>query len=85
MQSQACQQLIDEAEKEYGKVSERITESQEAMKASYEEFIANAQAIAHLMHAKPLLLSFRSHLRRLFTPLEIIFCRISMLQWLLLS
>ncbi|KAJ1396881.1 hypothetical protein SESBI_32273 [Sesbania bispinosa] len=46
MQSQACQQLMDEAEKEYKKVSERITESREAMKASYEEFIADAQASA---------------------------------------
>lgn len=32
MQNQALQQVMDEAEKEYKKVSERITESREAMK-----------------------------------------------------
>ncbi|XP_057443654.1 uncharacterized protein LOC130735773 [Lotus japonicus] len=46
MQSQACQQVMDEAEKEYKKVSDRITESREAMKASYDEFMADAQASA---------------------------------------
>ncbi|CAL0311754.1 unnamed protein product [Lupinus luteus] len=46
MQNQACQQVMDEADKEYKKVSERITESREAMKASYEEFMADAQATA---------------------------------------
>ncbi|KAF7809425.1 kinesin-like protein [Senna tora] len=46
MQSQTCQQIMDEADKEHKKVSERITESREAMKASYEEFIADAQASA---------------------------------------
>ncbi|KAL2348807.1 hypothetical protein Fmac_002807 [Flemingia macrophylla] len=46
MQTQAYQQLMDEGEKEYKKVSERITESRDAMKASYEEFMAEAQASA---------------------------------------
>ncbi|XP_061352089.1 uncharacterized protein LOC133297045 [Gastrolobium bilobum] len=46
MQTQACQQVMDEAEKEYKKVSGWITESREAMKASYEEFMADAQASA---------------------------------------
>ncbi|KAG4403597.1 hypothetical protein AAZX31_01G137300 [Glycine max] len=46
MQNQAYQQVMDEAEKEYKKVSERITESRDAMKASYEEFMAEAQASA---------------------------------------
>jgi len=32
MQSQGCQQAMDEAEKDYKKLSERITESREAMK-----------------------------------------------------
>ncbi|QHO40138.1 uncharacterized protein DS421_5g135050 [Arachis hypogaea] len=32
MQTQACHQVMDEAEKEYKKLSERITESREAMK-----------------------------------------------------
>ncbi|XP_027362868.1 uncharacterized protein LOC113870477 [Abrus precatorius] len=46
MQTQACQQVMDEAEKENKKVSERITESREAMMASYEEFMADAKASA---------------------------------------
>ncbi|KAL1315847.1 uncharacterized protein [Arachis hypogaea] len=46
MQTQACHQVMDEAEKEYKKLSERITESREAMKASYDEFMAEAQASA---------------------------------------
>ncbi|QCD90904.1 hypothetical protein DEO72_LG4g1865 [Vigna unguiculata] len=46
MQTQAYQQVMDEAEKEYKKVSERITESRDAMKASYEEFMLDAQASA---------------------------------------
>ncbi|KAG7011352.1 hypothetical protein SDJN02_26257, partial [Cucurbita argyrosperma subsp. argyrosperma] len=41
IQSQACQKMMDEAEKEYKKMSQRIYESQEAMKASYEEFLAH--------------------------------------------
>ncbi|XP_073131775.1 uncharacterized protein [Henckelia pumila] len=44
MQTQACQQVMDEAEKEYKKISERIKDGQEAMMASYAEFIAEAQA-----------------------------------------
>ncbi|KAF1873697.1 hypothetical protein Lal_00027735 [Lupinus albus] len=43
MQSQAFQQVMDEADKEYKKLSERITESREA---SYEELMADAQATA---------------------------------------
>ncbi|GFZ16632.1 hypothetical protein Acr_25g0010410 [Actinidia rufa] len=46
IQTQACQQVMDEAEKEYKKMSERISESREAMKASYTEFLAEAQGSA---------------------------------------
>ncbi|KAL8112777.1 uncharacterized protein LOC141663991 [Apium graveolens] len=46
IQTQGCQQAMDEAEKEYKKINEQISESQEAMKASYMEFIAEAQATA---------------------------------------
>ncbi|CAK8540253.1 unnamed protein product [Lathyrus sativus] len=46
MQSQGCQQATEEAEKDYKKLSERITESRDAMKASYEEFMVDAQATA---------------------------------------
>ncbi|XP_050268647.1 uncharacterized protein LOC126713047 [Quercus robur] len=46
IQTQACQQAMDEAEKEYKKMSERISESREAMQASYAEFKADAQASA---------------------------------------
>lgn len=46
IQTQACQQVMDEAEKEYKKMSERINSSREAMKSSYEEFIADGQATA---------------------------------------
>ncbi|KAB1216286.1 hypothetical protein CJ030_MR4G026704 [Morella rubra] len=46
LQTQGCQQVIDEAEKEYKKMLERISESREAMKASYAEFIADAQVSA---------------------------------------
>ncbi|XP_022159662.1 uncharacterized protein LOC111026007 [Momordica charantia] len=46
IQSQTCQQMMDEAEKEYKKMSRRICESQEAMKASYEEFLAHEQESA---------------------------------------
>ncbi|XP_073042772.1 uncharacterized protein [Primulina eburnea] len=46
MQTQACQQVMDEAEKECKKISERIKDGQEAMMASYAEFIAEAQTTA---------------------------------------
>ncbi|TYI52248.1 hypothetical protein E1A91_D12G233800v1 [Gossypium mustelinum] len=46
IQTQACQQAIEEAEKEYKKILEKIDESHEAMKASYAEFMADAQATA---------------------------------------
>ncbi|KAJ4728404.1 Kinesin-like protein [Melia azedarach] len=43
IQTQTCQQMMDEAEKEYKKMLERIGESEEAMKASYAEFMDDAQ------------------------------------------
>lgn len=46
IQTQACQKMMDEAEKDYKKMSERINSSREAMKSSYEEFIAEAQTTA---------------------------------------
>ncbi|CAO2838077.1 unnamed protein product [Amaranthus hypochondriacus] len=46
IQAQACQQLMDVTDKEFKKMSERITESCEAMKASYDEFIVDAQTSA---------------------------------------
>ncbi|KAK9277001.1 hypothetical protein L1049_006540 [Liquidambar formosana] len=46
IQTQACQQVMDESEKEYKKMFERISESQEAMKASYAEFMAEVQVTA---------------------------------------
>ncbi|XVE65400.1 hypothetical protein DITRI_Ditri07aG0177500 [Diplodiscus trichospermus] len=44
IQTQACQQVMDEAEKEYKKISEKIDGSHEAMKATYAEFMADVQA-----------------------------------------
>ncbi|KAF8380790.1 hypothetical protein HHK36_028284 [Tetracentron sinense] len=44
IQTLACQKVMDEAEKEYKKMSDRISESVEVMKASYSEFITEAQA-----------------------------------------
>ncbi|XP_004300135.1 PREDICTED: uncharacterized protein LOC101300448 [Fragaria vesca subsp. vesca] len=46
IQTQACQQMLDEADKEYKKMTQRTTESREAMMASYAEFMADAQASA---------------------------------------
>ncbi|XP_044503895.1 uncharacterized protein LOC123224325 [Mangifera indica] len=46
IQTQTCQQMKDEAEKEYKKMTERISKSQEAMKASYVEIMEDAQATA---------------------------------------
>ncbi|KMT11439.1 hypothetical protein BVRB_5g107630 [Beta vulgaris subsp. vulgaris] len=46
IQTQACQQLMDEIDKEFKKMSERIAESSEAMKVSYAEFIVDAQTSA---------------------------------------
>ncbi|XP_027084317.2 uncharacterized protein [Coffea arabica] len=46
IQSQACQQVMDEAERENKKMSDRITETREAMKASYNEFMIEAQSSA---------------------------------------
>ncbi|KAH0741382.1 hypothetical protein KY290_034425 [Solanum tuberosum] len=44
IQTQGCQQVADEAEREYKKMSERITEGREAMKGSYSTFMAELQA-----------------------------------------
>ncbi|RWR81724.1 hypothetical protein CKAN_01041900 [Cinnamomum micranthum f. kanehirae] len=46
IQSQACLQVMDEAEKEYKKMTDRISENIEVMQASYSEFITEAQAQA---------------------------------------
>ncbi|GAV86489.1 LOW QUALITY PROTEIN: hypothetical protein CFOL_v3_29919, partial [Cephalotus follicularis] len=46
IQTQACQQVMDETEKDYKKMSEQICESLEGMKASYAELMAGAQATA---------------------------------------
>ncbi|XVF52248.1 hypothetical protein PTKIN_Ptkin05aG0003800 [Pterospermum kingtungense] len=46
IQTQACQQVMDEAEKEYKKISGKIDGSHEEMKATYAEFMADAQATA---------------------------------------
>ncbi|XVF13740.1 hypothetical protein REPUB_Repub08aG0233800 [Reevesia pubescens] len=46
IQKQACEQVIEEAEKDYKNISEKIEGSHEAMKATYEEFMADAQATA---------------------------------------
>ncbi|GMH09158.1 hypothetical protein Nepgr_010998 [Nepenthes gracilis] len=45
-QVQAWQQVMDQADKEYKKLSESIRESQETIEASYVEFIAEAQSSA---------------------------------------
>ncbi|KAE8698779.1 PAM68 [Hibiscus syriacus] len=44
--TQACQQVMEEAEKEYKKISEKIDSNHKVMKASYAEFMADAQATA---------------------------------------
>ncbi|KAF2308860.1 hypothetical protein GH714_022072 [Hevea brasiliensis] len=44
IQSQTCQQVMDEADKDFKKMSKDINESCEAMKESYEELMADAQA-----------------------------------------
>lgn len=46
IQTQTGQQMIDEADKEYKKMSEQIAETQCAMKASYTEFLADVQSTA---------------------------------------
>ncbi|XP_077244740.1 uncharacterized protein LOC143884820 [Tasmannia lanceolata] len=46
IQSRTCMQVSDEAEKEYKKISDRISENTEVLKASYSEFITQAQATA---------------------------------------
>ncbi|VVA17196.1 PREDICTED: kinesin [Prunus dulcis] len=46
IQNQACQQVLDETDKEYKKMTQRITESREAMMSSYAEFMADAQTTA---------------------------------------
>ncbi|KAL5550813.1 hypothetical protein UlMin_000989 [Ulmus minor] len=44
IQNQSCQQVSDETEKEYKKMSERISETQEALMNSYVEFMVDVQA-----------------------------------------
>ncbi|KAI3904373.1 hypothetical protein MKW98_014553 [Papaver atlanticum] len=44
--TQTCQQVVNEVEKEHKKMSDRITESMDVMKASYSEFIKESQASA---------------------------------------
>ncbi|CAN4128048.1 unnamed protein product [Withania somnifera] len=44
IQTQGCQQVADEAEREYKKMSERINEGREAMKGSYSTFMTELQA-----------------------------------------
>ncbi|KAJ9134980.1 hypothetical protein P3X46_032207 [Hevea brasiliensis] len=44
IQSQTCQQVMDEADKDFKKMSKDINESCEAMKESYEELMTDAQA-----------------------------------------
>ncbi|XP_047953587.1 uncharacterized protein LOC125199698 [Salvia hispanica] len=46
IQTQECQRIMDEADKEHKKMFDRINEGREAMKASYAEFIAEAQTTA---------------------------------------
>ncbi|XP_008802989.1 uncharacterized protein LOC103716670 isoform X1 [Phoenix dactylifera] len=46
IQTQACLQLSEEIEKEYKKISDRINENTELMKASYAELITEVQATA---------------------------------------
>ncbi|PWA60919.1 hypothetical protein CTI12_AA378040 [Artemisia annua] len=44
IQNQACQQTMNEAEKEFKKMNDRIKEARDAMQASYKELIAESQA-----------------------------------------
>ncbi|KAJ3681622.1 hypothetical protein LUZ60_014195 [Juncus effusus] len=44
IQTQQCQQLTEEIDKEYKKMSDRIVENSERIKSSYMEFMAEAQA-----------------------------------------
>ncbi|KAJ8527135.1 hypothetical protein K7X08_029612 [Anisodus acutangulus] len=44
IQTQGCQQVADETEREYKKMSDRINEGREAMKGSYSTFMAELQA-----------------------------------------
>ncbi|KAF5748724.1 hypothetical protein HS088_TW04G00682 [Tripterygium wilfordii] len=46
IQIKASQQVMDETEKEYKKINERISETQEAIKVSYAEFMSEAQIAA---------------------------------------
>ncbi|XP_054808919.1 uncharacterized protein LOC129311013 isoform X3 [Prosopis cineraria] len=61
MQTQSCQQIMDEADKEYKKVSERIAENQELMKM---------HRSTHRAPAKRPLQTYRSHLTRQLTLFE---------------
>ncbi|KVH95567.1 uncharacterized protein LOC112528578 [Cynara cardunculus var. scolymus] len=44
IQNQTCQQTMNEAEKEFKKMNDRIKETHDAMQASYMELIAESQA-----------------------------------------
>ncbi|XP_071692769.1 uncharacterized protein [Rutidosis leptorrhynchoides] len=44
IQNQACQQIINEAEKEFKKMNDKIKETLDTMQASYKELIAESQA-----------------------------------------
>ncbi|XP_071701829.1 uncharacterized protein [Rutidosis leptorrhynchoides] len=47
IQNQACQQTMNEAEKEFKKMNDRIKETRDAMQASYKELIAESQSSAN--------------------------------------
>ncbi|XP_020591616.1 uncharacterized protein LOC110032358 [Phalaenopsis equestris] len=44
IQTQACMQLAEEAEREYKKISDKIDENMKAIKGSYVDFMAEVQA-----------------------------------------
>uniref|UniRef100_A0A0A9FML9 Uncharacterized protein n=1 Tax=Arundo donax TaxID=35708 RepID=A0A0A9FML9_ARUDO len=44
MQTQACLQLAEEADKEHRKMADKIAERAEAVKTSYKKFVAEVQA-----------------------------------------
>ncbi|KAK4744674.1 hypothetical protein SAY87_010986 [Trapa incisa] len=46
MQTQSCQQLMDKVDEEYGKIAEQISETQNAMKETYTEFMEDVQTSA---------------------------------------
>ncbi|MCL7026679.1 hypothetical protein MKW94_019494 [Papaver nudicaule] len=46
IQTETCQQVVKEADKEHKKMSNGMTKSMDAMKASYSEFIKQSEATA---------------------------------------